>query len=163
MIVLGIDPGLDGGLALIDEMPHRLLLEPMPTLPGGKRELDDQKLAELLRAWAPGHVFIERVHAMPKQGVSSSFRFGEGCGVIRGIIAALGLPHTYVTPQAWMKVMLAGGPTRGDKGVAMKRCAELWPGTDFRASARARLPHSGLCDSALLAEYGRRLLAGGAR
>ena len=153
MIFLGIDPGLDGGLALLS--PDGLLLEVMPVLPGDRCELDDMRLAGLLRAWAPQHVVVESVHAMPKQGVSSSFRFGEGCGAIRGMLAALGLRHTYVTPQAWMKVMLAG-TTRGDKGVAMKRCAELWPAVDFRASARAKLPHSGLCDAALIAEWGRR-------
>jgi crossover junction endodeoxyribonuclease RuvC len=152
--VLGIDPGLDGGLAAIQPEGLRLAVMPVVAV-GTKREIDEQALvAEILRH-RPERVFLERVQAMPRQGVVSMFNFGTGWGLVRGICAGLGLPYELVRPQEWQRMMLAGQP----KGSEYLVASRLWPNAEWRASDRARKPHGGLVDAALIAEYGRRRMS----
>ena len=66
-----------------------------------KNEISAQLVARYLEDQKPDHVWIEKVGAMPGQGVSSMFQFGRSVGTIEGIIAALRLPISYVTPQKW--------------------------------------------------------------
>jgi crossover junction endodeoxyribonuclease RuvC len=154
MICVGIDPGLDGGLAAIS--PEGLELAVMPTVPVGKgRQIDEQSVVSFLTSIRPGVVFIELVHAMPKQGVTSMFTFGTGWGLVRGVCAGLGLPYELVQPQEWQKCMLVGQP-RGSEYLVVSR---LWPNAEWRASARCKRPHSGLVDAALICEYGRRRIS----
>jgi hypothetical protein len=89
---------------------------------------------------------------MPHQGVVSMFTFGTGWGQVRGICTGLGIPYQLVRPQEWQREMLAGQP----KGSEYLVASRLWPLTDWRSSARAVKPHSGLVDAALIAEYCRR-------
>lgn len=150
---LGIDPGLSGGFAALSH--EGLWLQVMPVAQVGKRrQLDEQAIVRFLRGYAPGttRVFIEAVHAMPKQGVTSMFSFGTGWGLIRGVCAGLGLSYELVRPQEWQRVLLCGQPIGSEYLVASR----LWPHVDFRASVFCKKPHSGLVDAALIAEYGRR-------
>lgn len=71
-------------------------------------------------------VAIEQVHAMPKQGVSSMFRMGQGLGLWEGICAGMGLPVELVPPQRWKKAMLSAGGG-SDKGVSIARAQQLMP------------------------------------
>jgi len=154
--ILGIDPGLSGGLAW--ENLGFLKLRTMPTVKVGKgNQIDEQALIVMLKEDRPDHAWIELVHAMPKQGVCSMFTFGCGWGLVRGILAGMGIPYSLVSPQGWQKVMLAGQP-RGSEYLVASR---IWPGQDFRASERCKVQHEGLVDAALICEYGRRALAGG--
>jgi crossover junction endodeoxyribonuclease RuvC len=107
MIVLGIDPGKTGGLALIDDLAfvegHR-----MPTLMQQTREVVDTR--QLTRLWMDHMngidvIVIERVHSMPRQGVASSFSFGRHTGAVEGWALQLGKPLAWVTPAAWKKRM----------------------------------------------------------
>ena len=149
--IIGIDPGLDGGLAALDG--EGLELQVMPVVAAGRRrEIDEQALVDWLLAHRPAHVFIERVQAMPRQGVVSMFSFGAGWGLVRGICAGLGLSYELVRPQEWQKTMLAGQP----KGSEYLVASRLWPSAEWRASERAQKPHDGLVDAALIAEHGRR-------
>ena len=151
--IVGIDPGLDGGLAALT--PDGLQLSVMPTYQAGKRrELDELQIVSWLATYAlqDAMVFIEAVHAMPKQGVRSMFTFGTGWGQLRGICAGLALPYELVRPQEWQRSMLLGQPTGSEYLVA----ARLWPQVNWRATERSRKPHEGLVDAALIAEYGRR-------
>lgn len=151
--VLGIDPGLDGGLAA--HSPEGLELLVMPTVAAGSRRLlDEQRIVQWLMPFAPKRalVFIEAVHAMPKQGVTSMFSFGTSWGLVRGICAGLGLPYELVRPQEWQGAMLKGQSPGSEYLVASR----LWPLVDFRSSERAKKAHDGLVDSALIAEFGRR-------
>jgi crossover junction endodeoxyribonuclease RuvC len=164
MNTIGIDPGLSGGIAIIGggPMSSELALHPMPavTIKGyrkNRHEIDEQAVVSLLTNARPCHVFLERVHAMPKQGVTSMFTFGAGWGLIRGILAGLGIPYELVSPQEWQKAMLAGQP----KGSEFLVASRLWPNADFKATPRCKNPHEGLVDAVLLAEFGRRKLAGG--
>lgn len=97
------------------------------------------------------HAFIEKVGAMPGQGVTSMFSFGYGFGVWMGILAALKIPHTLVTPQAWKKEMFAGYDKDTDSRVIARR---LFPVQTEESLSRKK--DHGRADALLIAEYGRR-------
>ncbi len=154
MRILGIDPGLDGGLALLTD--DGLLLEVMPTLGGKQREVDGGTVADLLNSWEPDFVAIEKVSSRPGQGVRSMFTFGMGVGIIKGVVAALGLPLTEVQPKEWQGAVCKGHAWASDpKATALLRARQLWPKISFLATERSKVPHSGLVDAACIAEYGR--------
>ena len=88
---------------------------------------------------------LENVHSMPKQGVSSSFKFGQHFGFLRGILTAQGIPFELVTPQKWQKAM--GCLTKGDKNISKAAAQRLFP--------RIKMTHA-FADSILIAEYARR-------
>jgi crossover junction endodeoxyribonuclease RuvC len=157
-LVLGIDPGLSGGVAALDPTGTVLGTWPMPVAGG---EVHAAGLADLFRSLRCldshqdiGRVCLEKVGAMPKQGVASTFRFGCGWGMVRGVCAALGLPVVLVPPPVWKKRVLLGLPH--DKAGAMQFCASRWPTTDLVLSG-CRVPHDGIADALCLAEYGRLL------
>lgn len=148
MNVIGIDPGQKGGLAYVSG--HHAEGVPMPL--AGK-EIDVGRVVMLLQTNGIELVVIERVHAMPKQGVKSTFTFGYGLGVVVGAVQALGIPLRWVTPQAWKKVVLAG--TAKDKDAAVAFVTQAYPTVDLMPG-RTRTPHDGIADAVCIAEYGRR-------
>lgn len=149
MIIIGIDPGASGGIASLQ-----------PDQPvGGAPEIETLKLTATerdvsdflgVRAYAHAHAYIERVHSMPKQGVSSSFKFGQNYGFLRGLLIALEIPFEEVTPQRWQKFM--GCLTKGDKNVSKAKAQQLFP--------KLKVTHA-IADALLIAEYGRRIRANG--
>lgn len=152
---LGIDPGLDGALAIISDN-GRAQVHDTPTLTTGrgaksKREYALASLANLLRPYArvPCRVGIELVGAMPGQGVSSMFRMGYGLGVWEAMLAAFGVSYTRVTPQKWKKAMLEGVGT--EKEASRLRAQQLFPHLDL-----ARKKDHGRAEAVLIAEYIRR-------
>lgn len=152
---IGIDPGLSGALAWL--RPGGLSIIDMPTLTIGrggkrKRELDPDALANLLRD-DPGHAVIEDVHAMPGQGVSSVFSFGSTKGTIIGILAALQIPRSKVSPAVWKKALRVPA----DKDGARARASELFPASSH---LWARVKDDGRAEAALIAEWGRRNVEG---
>lgn len=158
---LGIDPGLRGGIAALDPAGIVVGTWPMPVTGG---EVHAAGLADLLRSLRClddqqdiGGVVLERVSAMPKQGVSSTFTFGTGWGMVRGVCAALGIPVVLVPPTVWKKRVLVGLPH--DKDGALRYCANRWPCTDLVLPG-CRKPHDGMADALCLAAYGQ--MPGGA-
>jgi len=158
--IIGIDPGLTGGVCFMED--SIVALHRMPVRPTGRKnctEVDGAALALLLVDYAgrdDALAVVEKVHAMPKQGVSSTFTFGEGCGVIRGVLETLAIPRRYITPQQWVKVVLEGHPKTDEKrGIHVAE--SLWPRVQFVLD-KCRVPHMGMVDAALIAEYGRRCL-----
>ena len=144
MIYVGIDPGLAGGIGVIREGSdiNTMLYTP-------------ERLIELLKQFADdSHVqfFVEHVHAMPKQGVSSTFNFGMGFGRILGILEAFNRPYTLVKPQTWKRAM---GVT-ADKKTSIRKSQELFPQVSLLPTPRCRVPGDGLAEALLIAEYGRR-------
>jgi len=112
MNVAGIDPGLTGALAIIDE--YRVVFVddlPVHQIHAGKRtraELDLGGMRELLTSLTYDHVFIEQVAARPGQGVTSMFRFGLTAGQIVGLVAGLRVPYSLVLPQRGQRIASCG-------------------------------------------------------
>ena len=109
MIIIGIDPGLSGAIAVLENNEVKKILE-IPVMSEGKknkRQLNNAQLVNLLKDnikdFNDAAVVVEQVNAMPGQGVTSMFNFGQTFGAIKGICAALGLPIYFVRPAKWKK------------------------------------------------------------
>ena len=157
--ILGIDPGLDGGAALIAE--DGILVEPLPTIGAGKeRCLDLHDLQRWLEPKVPdiGHAFLELPGMRPgKNSMQSVLKVGRGVGQLEGLLHALGISYELVAPQRWCAEIhrgIAGDSPKSKSQIAVRR---LFPGVDLRASDRCTTIHSGMMDALLIAEYGRRM------
>lgn len=162
MIVLGIDPGLEGGFAILDG--DSVVVEPMPQGKDGK--LDVQELARLLAHYAPRvtRCYLERVGSRPGQGSVSTFTFGKGYGILIGLLVALGVRYEEVLPQVWSKHYEHGiterEPNKRQRLIKAARrdiVATLYPGIDLKKTARSTVFHEGMVDALLIADYGWRL------
>ena len=109
MRLLGVDPGLNGALAVLDGNKIIEVFD-IPVMAEGKknkRQLNSAELSSILRNNMLNNdntvVVVEQVNAMPGQGVTSMFNFGQTFGAIKGICAALGLPIFFVRPSKWKK------------------------------------------------------------
>ena len=109
MKIIGIDPGLSGAIAVLEDVKVLSLFE-MPVMAEGKknkRQLNSAQLVNLIKENTNGDeeiaVIVEQVNAMPGQGVTSMFNFGQTFGAIKGVCAALGLPIFFVRPSKWKK------------------------------------------------------------
>lgn len=167
MTIIGIDPGLEGGITII-HMGELPIMHRMPVIDGidekAVREILADALLEARRKTlteTPIMAHIEKVSAMPKQGVCSMFTFGAGWGIVRGIMCGLEIPYQLITPQTWQKVILAGLDRRDTKAAAYQYVSRLYPQLDYRASERSHKPHSGKVDSLCIALYGRSLSKNG--
>ena len=158
LMVVGIDPGLRGAIAALDAQGQVIGAWPMPVAGGEVHAAGIADRLRSLRCFDPaqdiGGVVIEKVGAMPQQGVTSTFTFGAGWGMVRGVCAALGLPVRLASPVLWKKRILAGLPH--DKAGAVRFCASRWPTADLILPG-CRVPHDGIADALCLAEYGRVL------
>jgi len=155
---IGIDPGFDGGVTVMDDEFNIIKKDIAPTILGTKKKMYNvQGMVDLLLKYEPEMVVLEKVHAMPGQGSTSMFRFGHGLGLWEGIINALRYPYALVTPQQWMKTVLVGLPKGDKKQAAQLFCQRRWPEEDWRKNQRCRILHSGLTDSACMAYYAKTL------
>jgi hypothetical protein len=157
MIWIGIDPGLDGAIAVICEGAITLL--DTPTVSNGKkRDMDLYAIVRLLRGLTncqDAMAVIESVHSMPGQGVSSTFSFGKGFGMWLGILASLGVPHQSVAPQTWKKVMLADGGK--EKDASRVKAMQCYPQI---ADQLSRKKDHGRADALLMAAWAQRVVRG---
>lgn len=141
MIYIGIDPGKDGALAIISEDG---LSEAIP--------YDTQAYKSALSGLqGPSVAVLEHVNAMPKQGVTSMFNFGEGFGYLKGLLDAYGIPYELVRPQKWKKEFGISG-----KNQSIEVCKRLFPGVNLKKTDRCKKDHDGMAEALLMAEYARR-------
>ena len=151
-IIIGIDPGLTGGFSVFlgKELIRSEVLK--------RKEdcLDASWLAKQLCDWNPSHIILEKVHAMPGQGVSSMFKFGQVFGTIKSVIDILEFDYDEVPNQAWPRYFF--GNTRNkeikNKDRNIDFACKLWPDFDFTATEKSKKPHTGKVDSALIGYYG---------
>ena len=156
MRILGVDPGKDGGLAILQDGELVGGIR-MPTYElRGKAVVDGRKVIEWINGdWSEYGVkgfdaaVIENVHAMPKQGVTSSFQFGRMLGGIEVTITSFGKPVHYVTPQQWKRAM---GLSR-DKQASID-AAKVMFGSAADALIK-RKADEGISEAALIAAYWR--------
>jgi hypothetical protein len=161
--VLGWDPGLAGGLAIIDRREVLLLID-LPVHRIGvagkaalRPELDLHAIHGALADYAPyAHAFVERAAARPGQGTVSMFRFGVAFGSILGLLAAMGVPFTVVQPKAWQKHH-GIGPT---PDAARQRAMQLYPAMAPRLGAKRDVHRA---DALLIGDYGWHQLLNGSR
>ena len=109
MKIIGIDPGLSGAIAILENNKVLRIFD-MPVMSEGKknkRQINSALLVNILKENVLNNeeisVVIEQVNAMPGQGVTSMFNFGQTFGAIKGICAALELPIFFVRPSKWKK------------------------------------------------------------
>jgi crossover junction endodeoxyribonuclease RuvC len=159
MHFLGIDPGLDGALALYDPSRGTLDVRDMPTatLPkaggsGKRREIDVFALAVLLDGWSHLRLraFIEQVGPTPQMGVTSAFSFGGSFWAARMACAAHFIPTELVGPQRWKRALVVKGGA--DKTDAVRgRASELLP---HHCHFWTRAKDDGRAEAALIALFG---------
>lgn len=148
MRVIGIDPGATGAIVLLENGNPIEWLEMPVTKLGTATRVAASALAFWIEASIADHVYVESTHAMPGQGVTSMFNFGHSCGTVMGVLGALNIPHTMITPQAWKK---AAGLIGTDKDAARSRAMQLWPSwreLDKKGKGQA------MADAALIALFG---------
>ena len=151
-LTLGIDPGQTGAVAaLADGRLDRFV--DMPTSPrkAGGHQVSGAALATSLREILAAHpgayviAALEQVNAMPNQGSSSGFRFGQSDGVVRGVLGALGVGFVEVPPQMWKRHLRLTGC---DKDAARTLAIQRFPGA---AATLARKKDIGRADALLIA------------
>ena len=147
-LILGVDPGKTGAVALV--ALDGVLLDVID-MPGATGAALGAHVRDFLADHAPHRVrvaWVEKVASRPGQGVASTFTFGAGWGAVLGALGALEVPVELVTPHAWKKAMRV----TADKASSRQRAAELWP-----ADARRFTRDDGRAKAALIAKHGRRL------
>lgn len=152
-IFLGVDPGASGAIAVLDEDGVLLEIFDMPVVElkigkAIKRRVSPELLAHVVSPYAGSVACLEKVSAMPNQGVSSMFAFGESYGIVRGVLATLQISTTLVTPAAWKGAM---GLNAGKDGSRVK-AMQLWPD---RVAYFKRVKDDGRAEACLIAEFGR--------
>jgi crossover junction endodeoxyribonuclease RuvC len=154
MNILAVDPGLTGAAAVLDKGEHLIAVFDLPTLgKNAQKRLDAANLADLVREHGPyAFAVVEQVNAFPKQGVSSTFRFGASYGTILGVIGALAIPLRHVSPSQWKRAMRLNN----DAETSLMRAIERWPS---QADLFVRKRDHNRAEAALIGVYG--LKAGG--
>jgi crossover junction endodeoxyribonuclease RuvC len=150
-MIIGIDPGIKGAVAILkDDLSYYDVFD-MPTMPLSKtkQQINPWELTKRLIVLDPiTKVCIERVSAMPEQGVSSMFNFGVCYGIVRGVCAGLMLPVILITPQEWKKKYSLVGKDK-PKDLARTVAQQLYPDAPLPL-----MKHVGRADALLIARYG---------
>lgn len=144
MIYIGIDPGASGALAIIKD--GEIELYPFDE----RRYIDECYLVYK----EDTKCCLEHVSAMPGQGVTSMFKFGENFGFIQGVLQSYGIPYELVRPQKWKKEF----SITSDKNTSIEVCKRLFPNVNLKRTERCRKDDDGLAEALLMAEYARRKL-----
>jgi len=142
MKYLGLDPGSSGGFAVLNDAGEIVIAQKFDKLT--ERDIWDA-IKEHSLSPDIGLAMLEQVGAMPKQGVSSTFKFGTSYGFLRGLLAASDVSYEFVLPRKWQASL--GCLTKGCKNVSKAKAQQLWPGH--------KITHA-IADALLIAEYARR-------
>ena len=154
MRIIGIDPGLSGGIAILDDLKIFDMFD-MPIMSEGKKnknQLNSAQLVNIIKkhiVLGKTFVIVEQVSAMPGQGVTSMFNFGQTFGSIKGICAALNLPIFYVRPSKWKKHFEL---INASKDASRTKVIEMYPSISSRLSKKKDVNKA---DAILIARYFR--------
>ncbi len=153
MIIIGIDPGLSGALAILKDSKVLKIFD-MPVMSEGKKnkkQLNSAQLVSILKENMTEidntAVVVEQVNAMPGQGVTSMFNFGQTFGAIKGVCAALGLPIFFVRPSKWKKHFEL---INSSKDSSRTKAIEMYPLLSDKLSKKKDVNKS---DAILIARY----------
>lgn len=160
MIVMGIDQGLGGAVAVLRAEGPMILATPI--IKGKRKQFDEPGMLQLLQhcrmpecEW---HAFLESVQPMPDKPVMAAISQGLSDGLWRMALVASGISYTRVNPRKWQNVMLAGVAGDDTKQRSILAAKRLFPNVFLRASERCRVDNHNFADALLIAEYGRRTL-----
>lgn len=147
MLYIGIDPGKNGGIGLIETDGDEI--KSYKTF-----AYDDLKMIATVYVLKPNRTrtVVEKVGAMPGQGVISTFNFGKNFGFILGVLESFEFPYELVSPQKWKREF---GVT-ADKNTSIEVCKRLFPGVNLKRTDRCKNDHDGMAEALLMAEYARR-------
>ena len=153
MKILGIDPGLSGAIAILEKKKVLNLFD-MPVMAEGKKnkkQLNSAQLVNIIRENSIGDneiaVVVEQVNAMPGQGVTSMFNFGQTFGAIKGVCAALNLPIFFVRPSRWKKYFEL---INSSKDSSRTKVIEMYPSLSSQLAKKKDVNKS---DAILIARY----------
>ena len=152
MTYIGIDPGKSGAMAIIDDDGYARVI------PFAKESylktlgLFSKKRSPYLSSEA--RCVLEHVGAMPGQGVTSMFNFGESFGWLQGVLDTFGIPYELVRPAKWKKEF----SVTSDKNTSVNVARRLFPNVSLLRSVRCRKDDDGMAEALLMAEYARRHL-----
>lgn len=155
--IIGIDPGLSGAIAVVDgttlRCVHDMPVVPVRWLNKTRNEVSGAQLYRLLAEVASmvdgTTVVLEDVSSSPQMGATSAFRFGQGYGVVQGVVAACGYRLEQVRPAVWKRDMGLNRNKAASRGLACR----LWPD---QSDLFARAKDDGRAEAALLAEWYRQ-------
>ena len=155
MLIIGIDPGISGSICFLNDGKILDVVE-MPTMTEGKknkRQVNGSQIYnEILNRinkieTSDVRVIIEQVSAMPGQGVTSMFNFGQSFGILKGICSAMQLPVYFVRPAKWKKYF---GLINSEKDASRTRAIEIFP---YFSSQLSKKKDSNKADAMLIANY----------
>ena len=155
MLIIGIDPGISGSICFMQNGKILEVVE-MPTMAEGKknkRQVNGSQIYnEILEKIHNTdkqeiRVIIEQVSAMPGQGVTSMFNFGQSFGILKGICSAMQLPVYFVRPAKWKKYF---GLINSEKDASRTRAIEMFP---YFSSQLSKKKDSNKADAILIASF----------
>ena len=153
MIIIGIDPGISGALAILEGKRVMKIID-MPVMSEGKknkRQVNSALLASLIKENTKDYdeivVVVEQVNAMPGQGVTSMFNFGQTFGAIKGICATLELPIHFIRPSKWKRYFEL---INSSKDASRTKAIEMYPHLSKELSKKKDVHQS---DARLIARY----------
>ena len=153
MIIIGVDPGISGAISIIE---NKKILEvyDTPTMIEGKknkRQINSAQVTNIIKERLNKEkkvvVVVEQVNAMPGQGVTSMFNFGQSFGVIKGVCSALSIPIYFVRPAKWKKHF---NLIKTNKDASRTKVIEVYPEISNKLS---RKKDSHKADAILIARY----------
>ena len=153
MLIFGIDPGVSGAISVLENKKVIEVFD-MPTMIDGKkskRQVNGAQVTNIIKEMLDVNkeiiVVVEHVNAMPGQGVTSMFNFGQSFGVIKGISSALSLPIYFVRPTKWKKHF---NLIKTNKDASRTKVIEIYPEISSKLS---RKKDSNKADAILIARY----------
>lgn len=152
MIYMGIDPGAKGGIAVIFVDKETGDIAKGEAYPYSNDKLK-QLAYELSSDWSDNLLcFVEKVSAMPKQGVTSMFNFGVSFGYIQGVLEANQVPYELVSSKKWKNHF----GLDNDKSKSVAYCKRLFPNLSLLPTSRCHKESDGMAEAILIALYAKR-------
>ena len=155
MLIIGIDPGISGSICFFEDGKIIDVIE-MPTMTEGKKNKKQvngsqifNEISERVKKFQNKsiRVVVEQVSAMPGQGVTSMFNFGQSFGILKGICSAMQLPIFFVRPAKWKKYF---NLLNSEKDASRTRAIEIFP---YFSSQLSKKKDSNKADAILIASF----------
>ena len=155
MLIIAIDPGISGSICFFEDGKILDVIE-MPTMTDGKKnkkQINGAQIYNEISTKIGGvekqnlRVIIEQVSAMPGQGVTSMFNFGQSFGILKGICSAMQLPMYFVRPAKWKKYF---GLIKSEKDASRTKAIEMFP---YFSSQLSKKKDSNKADAILIASF----------